>query len=544
MCEAVEEVWEERYSLTEGHTIPIRNIEPEGREISSGTYGVVIATKEGAVKISNWESASISWEVTSHEMYIMRSLAPPFNRETNHLLQPLAFSLDQGLILTELGDSDLSNYMFQMWTIDEARELMWQIALGVKAMHDNNVAHLDLKPQNIIMFGNTPKIGDFGLSQTMMCNRGPVNKKLVSIYWRPPEIFLGLPFDTKVDIWSLGVIFYQMQNRKHDPLFPFTPDPYPQSGLSQHEQYLLLIHSIVGSINITSWPELEREMRKGFISLELQKFLRKNRGGSLKINNPLLLDLLKRMLVPNPSKRADIEEVLQHPFFAPVRPEGMVIMPYSCVQTMGENAYYPPPSSSLNPVRRANIIKFLFNITKGYPIDIRLTTCYIIDSFYWLVDREGIDISHIPEKHIVRMSLYISISTVTGKISDTEISLDELKIARMICHVMDFRLRPTLPQDFFKMDDIVAENLQRIIEICFLSGLIFDFSIPYIAAASTWLASALNDITTSCGPYPEFAKVIIELADSLKADHEELYRMIERFNSKGEVTDGGVENEG
>ena len=72
--------------------------------------------------------------------------------------------------------------------------------------------HYDLKPQNIIFHNGMLKVTDFGLCKTMKneLNRMELTSQGVGTYWYlPPECFIpNASITTKVDIWSIGVIYY------------------------------------------------------------------------------------------------------------------------------------------------------------------------------------------------------------------------------------------------------------------------------------------------------------------------------------------------
>ncbi|HEY6138420.1 MAG TPA: protein kinase [Thermoanaerobaculia bacterium] len=92
-----------------------------------------------------------------------------------------------------------------------------QIAAGVAAAHDAGVAHRDLKPGNIIIEPTGQvKILDFGLAKSLL--RDPsksfdssTSRKLFgTLHYLSPEQARGLPADARSDLFSTGVIFYQM----------------------------------------------------------------------------------------------------------------------------------------------------------------------------------------------------------------------------------------------------------------------------------------------------------------------------------------------
>ncbi|URM53143.1 serine/threonine-protein kinase [Mycoplasma sp. SG1] len=90
-----------------------------------------------------------------------------------------------------------------------------QILYAVKAIHDNGIIHRDLKPQNIIMNPNGSfKITDFGIA--ILKDQEHVTKTdnlIGSPFYLAPEIILGIndkKTDPKVDIYSLGIILYEI----------------------------------------------------------------------------------------------------------------------------------------------------------------------------------------------------------------------------------------------------------------------------------------------------------------------------------------------
>lgn len=97
--------------------------------------------------------------------------------------------------------------------------LIIQLLNGVKAIHSENVIHNDLKPENIMIDKNgNIVIIDFGLSMFTTGKYTIIKEhvKLVTSAYRPPELYISVPktnfyrINTKVDIWSIGCIIYEM----------------------------------------------------------------------------------------------------------------------------------------------------------------------------------------------------------------------------------------------------------------------------------------------------------------------------------------------
>lgn len=91
------------------------------------------------------------------------------------------------------------------------------IAVGVKYIHDYNIIHRDLKPGNILVDGsNRLKISDFGLSKLLSPENVDQSNHTVirgGIYMAS-ERNRGQAYEKSCDVWSLGVILYELATGK------------------------------------------------------------------------------------------------------------------------------------------------------------------------------------------------------------------------------------------------------------------------------------------------------------------------------------------
>ena len=89
---------------------------------------------------------------------------------------------------------------------------------GVAFLHKNNIIHRDLKPSNILISKNTrgeyiPKIADFGLAKIVDSNiNGSISNSFLggTLEYSSPEQYHGHKLNFNTDIWSLGVITYEV----------------------------------------------------------------------------------------------------------------------------------------------------------------------------------------------------------------------------------------------------------------------------------------------------------------------------------------------
>ena len=90
-------------------------------------------------------------------------------------------------------------------------DLFTQIALGLKHIHDRRIIHRDLKAENIFLSSKgVAKIGDLGVCKVCNLDQTGCKTKIGTPIIMSPEIFLNKGYSRSTDIWSLGVILYQM----------------------------------------------------------------------------------------------------------------------------------------------------------------------------------------------------------------------------------------------------------------------------------------------------------------------------------------------
>lgn len=84
-----------------------------------------------------------------------------------------------------------------------------QICLALKHLHDLNVLHRDLKSENVFLLADDViKIGDFGVAKVLKGQYAFTQAG--TPHYLSPEIAKGAPYDTKADMWSLGVCLYEL----------------------------------------------------------------------------------------------------------------------------------------------------------------------------------------------------------------------------------------------------------------------------------------------------------------------------------------------
>ena len=134
-------------------------------------------------------------------------------------------------IVTEYADGgDLSEKIKERknknnyFTESEILDYFTQICLAIKHIHENKIIHRDLKSGNIFLMKNgLVKLGDFGISKKFQKTTDKAKTFIGTPYYLSPEIIDGKPYDSKSDIWSLGVLLYEMMTFK----MPFNANSLP-----------------------------------------------------------------------------------------------------------------------------------------------------------------------------------------------------------------------------------------------------------------------------------------------------------------------------
>jgi serine/threonine protein kinase len=113
--------------------------------------------------------------------------------------------------------------------VRQAIEITIGILNGLEFLHSKNIIHRDVKPANILMQNNTPRLADFGISRALLVTS--VSSKIVGTEsYMSPESFEGVR-SIQTDIWSVGVVLYKLLCG----YLPFT------SGVPAETMYAILI---------------------------------------------------------------------------------------------------------------------------------------------------------------------------------------------------------------------------------------------------------------------------------------------------------------
>jgi serine/threonine protein kinase len=151
---------------------------------------------------------------------------------------------------------------------EEARKILRDVTRGFKLLVKAGIIHRDLKPENILCHKETFKIADFGFARQVDNFRSALLTSLVGTpLYMSPQILKSEHYSTKSDIWSIGLIYYEMlfgktpwsarsqydliKNIENVPLkFPYTV------SISEESKDLLKRSLQIEERNRLSWEEL------------------------------------------------------------------------------------------------------------------------------------------------------------------------------------------------------------------------------------------------------------------------------------------------
>jgi serine/threonine-protein kinase len=162
--------------------------------------------------------------------------------------------------------------------IDEAVDIAIQVAGGLLRTHERGIVHRDIKPANIfITTDGTVKILDFGLAKLAGTQRTltKAGTTLGTIAYMSPEQARGENVDHRTDIWSLGVVVYEMISRQ----LPF------RGEFDQAVVYSILNEE--AKVFATLYPDVPREL-----DMIVKRAITKNRDGRYQQMRDFLADLI------------------------------------------------------------------------------------------------------------------------------------------------------------------------------------------------------------------------------------------------------------
>lgn len=105
----------------------------------------------------------------------------------------------------------------RLWNMGYAQilKLALQTARGMEYLHDCNLIHRDLKSVNLLMDNEfNAKVCDFGLSRILAPKHQNMTGNVGTVSWIAPEVFEKQPYDTKADVYSFGIVMWELYTKQ------------------------------------------------------------------------------------------------------------------------------------------------------------------------------------------------------------------------------------------------------------------------------------------------------------------------------------------
>jgi serine/threonine protein kinase len=290
--------------------------------VGEGTYGKVqiYPTERIAVKYSKSDTNNGIPDDIVKEIAIYRLLS-----EISCLPKLFGFDLDKGIKISfDLGSSTLTPELIKSMTNEQKTIVMFRLLKCMRSAASQGLIHADLKPINTIISANgNIQIIDWGLAEIdrTKCQKLLKTTQVQTLWWKAPEILLdkiaGRNKDTysnKIDIFSLGLIFYEIligrtlaNERDND------------------SQYNSLRGSLLGRDYSNPEPKVKdsvyhivqrRLLTKDIFTTDDDKFMTEEQA-----------DLLSHMFEFNPVHRWDYDKLILHPVFQTIKRENIPKQP-------------------------------------------------------------------------------------------------------------------------------------------------------------------------------------------------------------------------
>jgi len=149
---------------------------------------------------------------------------------------------------------------------NEVRKIAQQLVHALYYLHSHRIIHRDMKPQNILISANgIVKLCDFGFARSMSSNTIVLTSIKGTPLYMAPELVQELPYNHTVDLWSLGVIVYELfvgtppfyTNSIYTLIQLIVKDPvkYPDNMSAEFKSFLQGLLNKSPNERLT-WPEL------------------------------------------------------------------------------------------------------------------------------------------------------------------------------------------------------------------------------------------------------------------------------------------------
>ena len=270
-------------------------------DISSGSFGTVIKAinkntgEEVAIKIINKLLDKINIFKIKEEINILKRLNHP------NILKYYDYIETNGnlyIIMEELKGGTLKDWIKKNKNENINEEnislIIKNILSAISYLHNMNMCHRDIKPENIMFKNNNDinsiKLIDFGLSVNNFYDYGEQTYCGTFIYMAPEQLENNF-YSKLIDIWSVGILLYQLLNKGQHPFFI--------KGITKKKNYIQNIKKTKLKCNCNVSKMGENLLKK---MLEIEPIIRISAKNALKhpwitrnILDPIPLNLFQQL---------------------------------------------------------------------------------------------------------------------------------------------------------------------------------------------------------------------------------------------------------
>ena len=237
----------------------------------------------------------------------------------------LVFELMGPSLIKEIKDNKFTGF-----PLGYVQKMMKDILPILNSLSKLGLMHCDVKPENILKSGDSFKLIDFGSCLFVADN---TIFYVQSRFYRAPEVVLKIPFDSKIDVWSLGCVAVELFLGL--PLLPAiseihlaslidsTIGSFPNDMLQISPQKSIYFGpdgkikppSVLCSENNETF---DTTFEPYFIKTKLNDILQSYEAEGIEnngANKEVFIDLINNMLKIDPNERLSAEDALNHPFF-------------------------------------------------------------------------------------------------------------------------------------------------------------------------------------------------------------------------------------
>lgn len=322
------------------------------------------------------------------------------------------FVTDKHLNLVQkLAKSDLAKHNL---LVDEniKRKWMWQICNAVNSLHKVGIIHADIKPSNLLYFDDdTVKLADFTLSVKLWDKNDTFDHPIGTYAYCAPESLLGQKWTFPVDIWALGVTFYEIMYGI--PLIK----PQPKSS-SRREIKIKYLNAIM------TWLNIPVKNAYPFTPIEAM----------LSVDNTFD-QMIISMLSFDAAKRPTIKDILTSSYFTG----------FDTIPTHINVIDYKPLSGNV-------MTKIIREIREIFSPSALTVDPKDMNSLIWLSSQiyQRLSLDNMFDLHLITCC-WIATKLVLGCVIDIKTKYehkDIIKMERIICRHLSYCLIP-ITRDFF-----------------------------------------------------------------------------------------------